>query len=210
MLKMIFLVRHGQTEWNRDGLFRGHKDIPLSKRGRAQARAAGERLVSCTIGCIYTSPLKRSLETATLISERTGANIKIDEGFRDIHFGEWEGKTVKEVQEKYSDSYNLYMLHPEKCIFPNGESLNRCSERSWRSFFSVAKTENQDIVIVTHRVILKLILLGTLGLTTSSFWKIQLDTCSISEITNDNGNFVICRLNSVAHLASAQKKLNDF
>ncbi len=166
--------------------------------------------MSCAIGCIYTSPLKRSLETATLISECTGANIKIEEGFQDIHFGEWEGKTVKMVQEKYPDSYNLYKLHPEKCTFPNGESLNQCFERSWRTFFSIVTTETQNSVIVTHRVILKLILLGILGLTTSSFWKIQIDTCSINEIINENGNFIIRRLNSVAHLPSAQKQLGDF
>jgi hypothetical protein len=77
-------------------------------------------------------------------------------------------------------------------------------------FFSVAATESKDSVIVTHRVILKLIILSALGLTTSSFWKIRLDTCSISEIINDNGNFIICRLNSVAHLPSTQKEPGDF
>ncbi len=208
---MIYLIRHGQTEWNKNCIFRGQKDIPLSKEGNLQARLTGKYLIGHDIESIYTSPLKRAFETATILAENFKSTVQKVEDLKDINFGNWEGKSDLWVREHDASLYNLYRNFPEKSSFPDGESLNQCFDRAFRAFYSIASQNAQkDIAIVTHRVILKLILIGILGLTTSSFWKIRLDTCSISEVELHKSSFIIKRINSICHLTKLEGESIDF
>ena len=226
---MVYLVRHGQTAWNTDGLFRGHHDVPLSDEGRKQADRAAAYLTDCKISLIFTSPLSRSRETASIIADRIGCSVHVQQGLTDVDFGQWEGKTSRDVASRYPDSYFLYKNHPERAAFPEGETLSGCFERAVGSFFRIlggvasalesaegdvgVASEHQypaNIAIVTHRVILKLIVLGILGLSPAQFWKIHLDTCSISELVYEHGHCILRKLNSTCHLLGSGNHVNDF
>lgn len=86
---MIYLIRHGQTEWNEKKIFRGQKDIPLSKEGNKQADKTGKYLTRSGINIIYSSPLKRAYETSLSISRECGCDVNILNDLTDIHFGDW-------------------------------------------------------------------------------------------------------------------------
>jgi probable phosphoglycerate mutase len=147
--------------------------------------------------------------------------VREHEGLTDVDFGLWEGKTAKEVSSAYSDSYARYKTQPEHAAFPGGESLNGCMERAVRTLYRIteeteadvggqAETGRGDTVIVSHRVILKLMILGMLGLSTAQFWNIQLDTCSITEVMHETGRFIVHTLNSTCHLGAGGGRGIDF
>ena len=109
---MIWLIRHGQTEWNEKSKFRGHKDIPLSDLGKLEATLAAGWLKDRGIHIIYSSPLKRAMETASIIAHDCNSDIQSPDGLIDINFGEWEGKSFEWVKENDPDNYRIYKEFP--------------------------------------------------------------------------------------------------
>ncbi len=211
---MIYLIRHGLTEWNTGGLFRGRHDIPLSEEGRRQAHLLGkhiaEELKGVRLPVIYSSPLSRAYETASIVAGYTDAKVVSEESLIDVDFGDWQGKNASEVEKQYPDSYRMYRMHPEKATFPGGESLEGCFNRCMQGFFGLAGATNGKLTLVSHRVILKLILIGVLELPLSAFWRIQLDTCSLNTFEMRGGTFVIKKINSTCHLSEGLDYSHDF
>jgi len=215
-MHMIFLIRHGQTEWNKALVFRGRKDIPLSTEGKTQAARTGKYLGRRKIYRIFTSPLMRAVDTANEIAKESHCDVRILESLTDINFGDWEGKTLEWVKQNDPEIFSLFRSHPEKVVFPNGESLDSCCNRAFDGFstelhrLSIEHTDDVDCVFVTHRVVLKLLLLRAMGLSSSSFWKLQVDTCGLSELDFIDNTFIIKRINSVCHLADEAHESADF
>ena len=122
-MTQIILVRHGQTPWNKDKIFRGSKDIPLNDQGREEARLAGEWLKGETINAAYTSPLSRSRDTAQAIARHHGVEVKDLPGLSDLCYGDWEGLPLTKVKMKYADLYRQWETTPHMVRFPGGETL---------------------------------------------------------------------------------------
>ena len=99
----LLLARHGETDWNRDGRFQGHADTSLNGRGREQARALADELPHVDV--IYSSDLARSIETAEIVGERLGLEVRVDPRLRERSFGGWEGLTGVEIERASPDSY---------------------------------------------------------------------------------------------------------
>jgi len=200
---MLYLLRHGQTEWNRETIFRGRKDIPLSGEGREQAKLTAEVFKKADIKKIFSSPLIRAMDTAEIVGSALDKKPEIVEGLIDLDFGNWEGKPLEWVKEKYQEEYYMYKNHPENAVIPGGENLLDCFNRVGETISGIIKSiqeQEASIILVSHRVILKMAVLWLLGLGVSKFWKIQLDTCSITRFTiRDNMN-IICGLNDTCHL----------
>jgi broad specificity phosphatase PhoE len=210
---MIYLIRHGQTEWNRDRIFRGHKDLPLSKEGKIQAAKTARWLRERDISVVYSSPLVRAFETASVIAAECRCPVVKEEGIIDLDFGDWEGNTFDRVKKNDPEQYRLYRYEPERCTIPGGESLKGCYERAFRCFLHIAAKHVEDgsqWAMVSHRVILKLLLIGILGLSLSAFWKIALDTCSICGVEPRGGGFIIRGINSRCHLTDSFEYGIDF
>ena len=206
----VYLIRHGQTRWNKNTIFRGHKDIPLDETGILQAEKTANYLKDFGIEKIYSSPLLRAYQTAKKISESTGIQIEKIPELTDINFGQWEGKDLNWVKKNDPENYFNYKYDPEIASFPGGESMSECFERSYKVFFKLLSNNGKKIAIVTHRVILKMILLGILGLSLKAFWQLQLDTCSISEVYTKKSTIIIKCLNSVCHLNNLSDNKVDF
>jgi broad specificity phosphatase PhoE len=214
---MLILLRHGLTEWNKSQIFRGQRDISLSNEGRKQAHLTGEYLKDKNIVTIYTSPLKRAYETSSIIANEIKCDTTVVKGLTDIHYGDWESKSLKWVIKNDPDTYAVYREHPEKIVFPNGESLKSCSKRAFSSFshlalqiYKLRENSTHNFLFVTHRVILKLLLLRALDLTPSSFWKLQVDVCGLNELDFKNKSFLIKSINSVCHLEKPKESYVDF
>lgn len=197
----IILVRHGETQWNKDDIFRGHIDVPLNEKGINQAQATGKALKNMKIDVVYSSPLSRTMVTAENIAKYHNLKVEICEGLKDLNFGVWQGKSKLEVSESYKDLYELWKNSPHLVQFPEGENLNLVRERSLKTLFDLINIHlNQTIVIVSHRVVCKVLLCTILGLDNSHFWNITQNTCAINIFRYENNKFIIDLINDTCHL----------
>ena len=105
----IILIRHGETDWNREQVFRGRIDVALNEVGLTQARAVQDSLKDTEIDGIYSSPLSRAFATASIVGENRNAAVRVEEGFIDIDFGAWQGLSHREVKEEYKDLYETWL-----------------------------------------------------------------------------------------------------
>jgi broad specificity phosphatase PhoE len=208
----VYLVRHGQTAWNLEEVFRGRADIPLDETGRKEVHLAGEALKDETLHAIYSSPLSRSMETAENIAKFQNIPVTPFDAIIDISYGEWEGKSLKEVQEKFPDLYALWLREPHKVSFPAGESLDEVRSRAMEAVENlVAKHKNENIALVAHRVPNKVICCALLGIDNSNFWRIQQDTASTNLFTYKDGQWIVSFLNDTSYLKVFGKPaLSDF
>jgi broad specificity phosphatase PhoE len=197
----VYLVRHGQTEWNKKMTFRGRADIPLNEVGCREARAISENLKDKNIDAIYTSPLRRSVETAQPSAKFFHLEIVTVQGLIDINYGDWEGLTFHEVQKRYSDEYAKWEKTPHLIRFPHGESLDESRERSFHAFNTIVQENlGKSLLIIPHRVINKVLLCALLGLSNSHFWEIKQDTGCINLIEYANEKYILSLMNDTCHL----------
>jgi len=208
----VYLVRHGQTAWNLEEVFRGRADIPLDETGKKEVHLAGEALKDERLHAIYSSPLSRSMETAENIAKFQNIPVTPLEPIIDISYGEWEGKSLVEVQEKYPDLYSLWLREPHKIQFPGGENLNDVRRRTMAAVEGlVAKHTDDTIALVAHRVPNKVICCALLGIDNSNFWRIQQDTASTNGFIYKNGQWIVSFLNDTSYLRVLGKPaLADF
>jgi broad specificity phosphatase PhoE len=102
----LLLARHGETDWNRDGRFQGHADTSLNAHGREQARALAEEVDGVDV--IYSSDLRRAVETAELVAERLGLDVQVDPRLRERGFGAWEGLTRPEIEASFREDFDRW------------------------------------------------------------------------------------------------------
>ncbi len=197
----VILIRHGETDWNREQIFRGRIDVALNETGLAQAGAVQESLRDVQIDKIYSSPLKRAFETASVLEENRGLEVEIEEGFIDIDFGKWQGLSHEKVKEEYKNPYEAWLAEPQKVVFPDGESLEDVRKRSMKALEKVRKNHPEEtLAVVSHRVLNKVLLCAILGLELSHFWYIKQDTCAINRFEYKDGNYYLTLLNDTCHL----------
>lgn len=121
----MWLVRHGQTDWNLAGIYQGQSDIPLNKTGIKQASELALKLKGTHFDAIYASDLKRARQTAEIIARQVGAPIFTDPRLREIRQGVWEGMTIEEVRQKYAPDFNR---DPEFINLPRAEGAESLAE----------------------------------------------------------------------------------
>jgi len=207
----FLLIRHGETEWNRELIFRGRADIPLSAKGREQAAQLAAALVNEKIDAIYASPLFRARETAAPLAISRNLEVAASESLLDMNFGEWEGLSVKEVETRFPELFQLWQQHPELCVPPGGESLAQIRDRVKSGLHEwLTRHPGQTVVLVTHRVVCKIMLCEVLGLDNSAFWRIQQDVCTLNRFCREEKDYRLLNLNDTSHLVTGRAKSLDF
>lgn len=200
----VYLVRHGQTAWNREEVFRGRADIPLNATGRKEAQLTGQYLRGISMDAIYSSPLSRTLETAEAIARYQGKEVQILEGLIDIDFGGWQGISHEVVRERYAGLYRQWKESPHLVRFPEGESLEEVRKRALGVVHGVIRDHaGETLVMVSHRVVNKIVICGLLGLDNSHFWQIGQDTGCIDVLEFEEGFTLRC-LNDTSHLRTIE------
>jgi len=124
----LHFVRHGETDWNREGRIQGVADVPLSALGREQAHELAASLAARPIGALYASDLRRALETAQPLAERLGLPIRTSPALRERDFGANEGRIAAEVAAEYGKEVGTRWLSPDE-RHPGGESMREVYER---------------------------------------------------------------------------------
>ena len=208
--KTLYLVRHGETPWNRDRIFRGREDIELSETGLLQACRVGTALAHRKVDQLYTSPLRRCQQTTLAIRSACNAPIRALAGLTDVDYGQWAGKRDQDVAAAWADLHARYQRAPQDVTFPGGESLAAVQKRAVGAIDEALAEPWSTAVVVTHRVVLKLILLACLGAPIDRFWSIRVDPCSLSAITVEGERRVVCLANDIGHLRGIEGSAADF
>jgi len=205
----IFLVRHGETEWNRIGRFQGRNDQPLNERGRKQAQALAEALKNENFKAIYSSPLPRSLETAQLIRAFHPQTPLIEEaGFMEMDLGEFEGLDGREWLEKNQAFAKAWGQNPSSVRIPGGENLQEVQDRALKALKEIAALQvaGGTLLICSHNFVLRTLLCHALEIPLDRFREVKKGTASYSLLTYNNGWFHADRINERSHL---EKLLQD-
>lgn len=191
----IYITRHGETRWNTEGRCQGSCDSNLTENGIKDAMRLGERVNDIRFDAIYSSPLKRALDTAKYIRGNKETKIIIDDNLKEINFGVWEGMTFDEIKENYPDQYNKVWNKPELYEPVDGETIQYLMKRVKKVLDEIIKSNhNEDVLIVTHAFVLKAIFAIVKGYTIEHFWDppFASNTClSIIEVKEDGMNFIL-------------------
>lgn len=200
-MKKIFLVRHGESEWNILKKVQGQKNIPLTKNGIYQAHLIGNRLKNEKIDIIYSSHLNRAKDTANIIGKTINTNIITKKELQEINFGVWEGMSQEDINKNYNKDLILWRKEPEKLKIGEIETLENLQIRSMRCINNIIKNDSsENIVVVSHSATLKTIILGLLNMNLCHFKNLTLNNVSLTIIEFRNYNKVLKVLNDISHL----------
>jgi broad specificity phosphatase PhoE len=212
-MTIIYLARHGQTDWNKQEIFRGRKDIPLNERGRQEAEALSKHLEPVKFSACFSSPLSRAFDTAEIVARPHGLSVEVDEGMIDINYGDWEGVGHEEIKKRFPELYEHWHTEPHRIRFPGGESLSIVRKRALSSLERI-RTNYPDgtVFIVSHRAVTKIVMCAMLGLSNKAYWRIIQDNCAYNIIKFEKDGPVVSALNDTCHLqyANIMPSLADF
>ncbi len=202
----LILVRHGETDWNRQGRFQGQIDIPLNRNGKSQASAAGEFLKNTQIDQAYSSSMSRPKQTAEeILKYHPGVKLKLKEGLLEIGHGLWEGKLESEIKAAWSELLETWHDSPEKVQMPEGENITGVWERAVKCWQTICDSlcTNETALVVAHDAVNKTILCHLLGLNPSDIWMVKQGNGGVTVIDislNSSQPSVVTCLNLTSHL----------
>lgn len=211
----LWLVRHGESKGNSEGILQGQKNYPLSDHGRQQAAAIAGRLRKVRLTACYCSDLERAQETAEIIGALAGIEPIIDPRLREIDVGNWSGLTSKEIATRHTDEWNIWQqrrdpLHKRG----GGESYHDLAARIVPAFNELAaRHPGGRVLIVSHGGSLNAYLTSTLGMSLESLWRLSQDNTGLSRVQpfanpNRDGSMLpgrILLLNDTSHLNGMER-----
>ncbi len=199
---IIYISRHGETEWNVAGRIQGHTDVSLSERGREQARMLGRRLSSVRIDAAYSSDLSRAAETARVALGERDVPITFTEELREYNKGVFEGLTEDEYREKYPELYEPSMVNDLDFAPPGGETIRETSTRLAGIVQRVKDAHlDESALIVGHGGSLRAGIVSLLDLPLEANWKFAMSNCSLTVIYTFPDNAVMHLYNDTSHIA---------
>ena len=199
---VTLLLRHGQTPLSAERRFAGVGDIELTETGIGQAKLAGERLAGRGgVDVIVTSPLRRARQTAAEVATATGAPVVTDDDLRETDFGEWEGLTFAEAQQRWPDEVTTWLSDPEVAP-PGGESFAVVGVRVRAALARLLDQYTGDtVLVVSHVTPIKMLLTEALLAPPEAMYRMHLDVGALNEIHwFGDGPAVVRSLNDTGHL----------
>ncbi|NJK47372.1 histidine phosphatase family protein [Candidatus Gracilibacteria bacterium] len=211
----FLLIRHGETQWNRESRFQGIRDIPLNDTGKEQAKKAADFLKDVAIDFAVSSPMLRPKETAEIILENhPNVSLNLQELLKEIGHGLWEGKLETEIEREFPGLLKQWKEAPETVQMPEGENLQQVWDRAiacWNDLikYYANSTEPRTGIVVAHDAINKVILCYLLGLQPADIWKIKQGNGGVSVIDYPDGAEgmpVLQAINLTTHLGGILDK----
>ena len=205
----LILIRHGESEFNLIKKYTGQLDVALTEKGVEQARLTGEYILkNYKIDKIYSSDLKRAINTATPISEPLGLEISTDQRLREIYAGEWQGLYFEDVKTLYKDEYDRYKSDKVNNRTRGGEGLGDVMKRTLEAVTEIAESnDGKTVLISTHNGPLMTLTAPFLGIPLNDMQ--SLPNNSITELEYENGSFKPIRIGYAEHLAGLVTKFTD-
>ena len=203
MSERIVLVRHGVTDWNREGRFQGHLDPPLADAGRHEARLAAERIAADDAlrpARVISSSLARALETASAIAEAGGVDVEPEPRLMEIGQGEWEGRTHDELEVDDADRYREWRSAAGIRQPPGGEPIETATRRVESLLEELYRSPNWPICLVSHGGTLRILAHALLGLDGGRSRALDVDNAAIGVAARVDGGWRLERWNDARHL----------
>ncbi|HIA00380.1 MAG TPA: histidine phosphatase family protein [Myxococcales bacterium] len=204
----LFLVRHGTTNANEDGLFLGQTDSPLNENGRAEAQALAQRLAGADIDLMIASDLARARETAEIIAlAHPNLELSLDKRLREIHLGEFDGLPADQVHAEHPETIQAWINNPSSARMPGAgaETLGEVQARMWKLVEEITKDGSaQNIMLVSHTFAILSLVCKVLDINLDRFRNLFIDRGSISEIRWGRFGPALACFNDTAHLKNLQ------
>jgi broad specificity phosphatase PhoE len=208
----IYLVRHGQTELNKEKVFRGRLDPPLNNTGHEEARATAAFMKNAEVSFILSSPLLRAVQTAEPFARMKELEVKTVRDLIDIDFGKWQGLSEKKVLKRNSRLFHQWHKEPTRVTFPGGESLLKVRRRLEEFIEHLrASYAGRTGAVYTHRVVCKVMVCVLASIPLKNFWNVKIDTTSVSMFELESERTIVHFLNATSHLSRlAGRVTHDF
>lgn len=205
-MTLFYIIRHGETEYNRNGRYQGQSDIPLNETGRAQSRALASRLAATPLDVIYASDLVRAQETARTIAG--GRTVVLDPRLREVDVGRVVGLTREEIIQREPAFWSAYGREPDRTPFPGGESACDVQRRALEVFRAIRERYSEGrVAVVTHGGLIKMLVADVLGLSLAERHRVALDNCGLSVVEWGESFRRLRSLNDTGHLNQAPCEL---
>ncbi|WP_338471482.1 histidine phosphatase family protein [Niallia sp. XMNu-256] len=167
----LYIVRHGETEWNQEGRIQGRLNSPLTEKGKRYAQLLGERLRNVEFAEVITSPSERTLETTEIILQGRDLLYQKDGTIMEMDMGPWQGLTKTEIVEKFPDDYDCFMLRPNLYQNEGAETFIEMYKRAENFLDTVKKREvTGNLLVVSHGLFIKSLFLVIKGIPIKDFW----------------------------------------
>ncbi len=185
----LILVRHGETDWNRENRFQGQADPPLNELGRRQSAELADRLAAEGVDRVYTSPQRRASETAAILADRLGLEVQPVDGLREIDVGSWSGLTRDEIAERFPDAWARWLEDGDG--FDDGETYEQLGARVIPALLGLAEQHDHEVVlVVTHGGPSRVAQAQAAGIAYGESRRREpvLGNCAVSRFAVENGN----------------------
>jgi broad specificity phosphatase PhoE len=201
-LTRVVLVRHGETEWNREDRFRGRIDVDLNETGRSQAEACARRIAArWKPAAVYSSPLSRALHTAEPIARHCGLAVKTLDAVADLDYGQWHGLTPAEARIRWPDAIDAWFQKPGSSKPPAGESLLSLQKRAVSALHSLRPHHGDaTVVVVAHDIVNRVLLLAAFDAGLAAVFRIGQATSAINVIDVAESGLRPVVVNDTCHL----------
>jgi alpha-ribazole phosphatase len=169
----VWLIRHGEPSPESRGRCYGRLDVGLSTEGRRQLQAVSEKLRGEAISAIYSSPRKRTVESAEILAQGHSSSITIEERLCEIDFGDFEGRPYDEIAQTHPEIYTQWMEHPTETQFPNGESFRQMQQRVLQAANEIYRRHRGNtIAIVSHGGVNRILLAEAVAIPALNIFRI--------------------------------------
>ena len=200
----LYLVRHGETNWNLEKRAQGVSDIPLNQTGKIQAKNLAKKLQGIIFSKIYTSPLTRALETAEIMAKSLGNAIVEMDNFSELDQGMLEGLEFNEMNEKFPEFFIKWRVAPGEVRMPGGETLGELQTRAWNGIEKIHSSharEENPVLIISHNLTIISILSRILRVNLNHFRTFRQHNSSVNIIENDSKRgWNVVTMNDISHL----------
>lgn len=197
----VYIVRHGETEWNAQGRIQGHTDIGLSEKGREQARAVARRLTEVPFDVAYSSDLSRTRETAQIVLGERSIPLHSTPQLREYNKGVFEGLTAQEYSLRYPELYQASLVNDPDFAPPGGETIRQTTARMAQLVAQLRERHlDETVLIVGHGGSLRSLIVSLLAFPLEANWKFVMRNCALSIIYTYPDNAVLHLYNDTSHL----------
>ena len=203
----LYLIRHGESTWNREHRIQGQLDPPLSELGRRQAELLGRRLAGRSFAGFYASDLKRAFETAQEIGSLIGLEPQPVQSLREIFLGDWEGMRTDEIANRFPEAWASWVEEPDWDVVPGGEGAAPFESRVASALEDIFRRHaTGNVLVVTHGGVIQIALHSVVGRPSHGLFPFRISNGSVTIVERRNGRMVIATVNDTSHLEGTQEE----
>lgn len=199
---LIYLIRHGQTDWNCRRLFQGQLDIPLNAQGFRQAECIGRRFAGAQLESVYHSPLSRARRTAEALESESATPLHEIDDLKEICMGDWQGKSFAQVQAEDPALAQRFGADPA-CAAPGGESFPALQRRALRALEQILREGKRTVAVVSHGALIKTLVCALMHVDLAYLHTFEISNASVSAVEYEKGRLKVITLNDISHLPDA-------